>query len=58
VSQRFSFFHFPVDVFKHYDRKDSIFAVIRADGKVIEEDDKCVTNKITIIEQLTLEQLK
>ena len=56
-SQGFHFCLLPVDVFDYYDGNDVVYAIIKADGKVLEDGNKCVTNKITIIEQLTREQL-
>lgn len=46
------------DVFKYYPLEISpVFAVVEALGKVIDDDDKSVTDKIKIVKKLTLEEV-
>ena len=49
-------FHFcpkMADVFDYYGRNDCRFAEVEALGQVIKEDDKCVTDKLRIVRELT-----
>src|SRR5580692_5782025 len=55
--QGFHFCRYPIDVLQYYNQPNMIYAIIKADGIVIEDIDKCVTNKITIMERITREQL-
>jgi hypothetical protein len=53
----FHFCQYPSDVFEYYDNEDDCYAEILAEGKIIEGEDKCVTNHITLVKSLTKEQL-
>ena len=49
-------FHFCksiADCFNYYNKTDSRFAEVEAIGEIIEGDDKCVTNKISIIKEIS-----
>ena len=49
-------FHFcprMADVFNYYDREGCRYAEVEAFGKIIEDGDKCVTDKICIVRELT-----
>lgn len=55
----FSGFHFcqyPLDVFYYYGG-DCLYARVKAEGKIIEGENKAVTSCLTILEMLTREQL-
>jgi hypothetical protein len=52
----FHFCRFPCDVFEYYNQ-NSLYAMIRAEDLIIEDNNKCVTNQITILESLTKDQL-
>ena len=57
-SKGFHFCRHPLDVLSYYnDTPNSVYAQVRAEGKIIEGKDKCVTNKITIIKQLNKAEL-
>ena len=47
----FHFCRYPAQVFEHYD-KESRICEVEADGKIIEGDNKCVCNKITILREI------
>lgn len=53
----FHFCRFPTDVFEYYDRYMSTFAKITALGTVIDDNNKSVTNRIRIIEIITIDIL-
>lgn len=53
----FHFCKYPLDVLGYYNAPGAIYAQVRADGKVIEEYNKCVTNQITIVKQITRQQV-
>ena len=57
-SKGFHFCRHPLDVLSYYDdTSHSVYAQVRAEGKIIEDKDKCVTNKITITKQLNKTEL-
>lgn len=53
----FHFCRYPLDVFGYYGGEFRVYAKVRADGEVIEGDDKCVTNRLTVLEMITRKQL-
>ena len=53
----FHFCQYPVDVFRFCGQDNHVYARIKATGLVLNDDYKCVTNEITILEILTREQL-
>src|SRR5580692_10445424 len=57
-SQGFHFCRYPVDVFDFYNDINSVYAIIEANGKISELDKKCASNKITILRQITADELR
>ena len=57
-SRGFHFCEVIADCFRYYDQSDARFAKIEALGKVIEsdEDSKCVTDKIKILEEIPIDE--
>src|SRR5205823_301699 len=53
----FHFCRYAQDVFEHYNQPDSQYAEIRAEGKIVEDYNQLVTNQITILRLLTIDQL-
>lgn len=53
-------FHFcinPNDIFSYYSPANSRFALIEATGNIVEGDDKCCTDELTIVRELSLTEL-
>ena len=53
-------FHFcinPNDIFSYYPPANSRFALIEATGNIVEGDDKCCTDELTIVRELSLTEL-
>ena len=53
----FHFCQYPLDVLHYYNCEDHVYAKVLAEDQIIEDVDKCVTNRLTILELLTREQL-
>jgi hypothetical protein len=53
----FHFCRIPIDVLIYYGQPESKYAVVRAEGQVINDSDKSVTNQITIIELMSKNEL-
>ena len=53
----FHFCQYPTDVLAYYDNDNDVYGKIKATGKIITNDDKSVTNEITIMELITKDQL-
>jgi hypothetical protein len=53
----FHFCQYPLDVLKYYWQDDALYALVKAEDKVIHDNDLSVTNKITILQLLTREDL-
>lgn len=55
VSCRHGFYFCPrmADVFNYYDREGCRYAEVEAFGKIAEDGDKCITDKIGIVRELT-----
>ena len=53
----FHFCQWSSDVFQYYKDNDDVYAEIKAEGKIIQQNDKCVTSKITIVKQLSKQEL-
>jgi hypothetical protein len=53
----FHFCRYPLDVLKYYDHPNHLYGVVQAQGKVIEGNDKSVTNQITLIKIIGKDEL-
>jgi hypothetical protein len=54
-------FHFcrvPVSILDYYRANDNKYAEIKASGKILEEEDKCVCSQIEIIKELSYQEVK
>ena len=55
--KRFSFLSIPIDVLKYYNSDVHMYALVLADERIIHDDDKSVTNQLTVIKLMTREEL-
>ena len=53
----FHFCQYPLDVLKYYNCSDHVYAKVLAEDHIIKDNTKCVTNRLTILELVTREQL-
>jgi len=53
----YHFSQYPMDVLGYYNNPDDKYALVKADGKILEDETKLVTNHITIIKLLTKKEL-
>jgi antitoxin component YwqK of YwqJK toxin-antitoxin module len=56
-SNGFHFCRYPNDIHKYYNNNHIKYALVRANNIIIEDNDKCVTNQITIIKMMSKEEL-
>jgi hypothetical protein len=54
----FHFCRYPEDVLLYYNQENDKYAVVQVSGQIIEQSNNAVTSEITIIRELTLENLK
>lgn len=54
----FHFCQYSVDVLLYYDDETDVYVKVKAEGHVIEDVNKCVTDRLTVLELLTCDQLR
>jgi hypothetical protein len=54
----FHFCQYPLDILRFYYQKDDKYALVKVEGKIINDEDVSVTNQMTILQLLTPEDLK
>ena len=56
-SNGFHFCQIPIDVLTYYDAEDNLYAVIKAEGNILHDEDKSVTNQLTILHLVSKDEL-
>ena len=53
----FHFCQWAMDVFAYYNGNNDVYAEIKAEGNILQDNNKCVTNKITIVKPLSKQEM-
>jgi hypothetical protein len=56
-SKGFHFCQIPIDVLKYYNKPDDKYAIIKAEGRILDGSNTSVTNQITIVELISKDEL-
>jgi hypothetical protein len=53
----FHFCQISIDVLQYYNKSNDKYAIVKAEGRILDDQDKSVTNQLTVVELITKEKL-